>query len=79
MDELMELAVALAEHKHQVWVSERIKRGWTYGPIREEALKTHPCLVPFHALPETEQEIDIMESIDIIKFIQNLGFEISKK
>lgn len=74
----MELAIAMAEHKHNVWAFERIKQGWTYGPIRDDALKTHPCLVPYHELPEMEKEIDLMESIDIIKFIQNLGFEISK-
>ena len=79
MNELMELAVAMAEHKHEVWASEKIKQGWTYGPIRDHIQKTHPCLVPFQVLSEKEKEIDIMESIDIIKFIQNLGFEISKK
>ena len=75
----MELAIAMAEHKHKVWVSERIKQGWTYGPIRDDTQKTHPCLVSFQELPEMEKEIDITECIDTIKFIKNLGFEISKK
>ena len=75
----MELAIAMAEHKHKVWVSERIKQGWTYGTIRDDTQKTHPCLVSFQELPEMEKEIDITECIDTIKFIKNLGFEISKK
>ena len=78
MDKLMELAISMAEHKHKVWVYERIKQGWTYGPIRDDTLKTHPCLVSFQELPEKEKEMDIMDSVDTIKFIQNLGFEISK-
>ena len=78
MNELMGLAIAMAEHKHKVWASERIKQGWTYGPIRDDALKTHPYLIPYQELPEMEKEINLMESIDTIKFIQNLGFEISK-
>lgn len=48
----------LAEAEHRRWMTEKRLAGWTHGASRNEAAKTHPCLVPFAALPETEKEKD---------------------
>ena len=31
---------------------------WQHGPVKDEAAKTHPDLVPFDQLPEHEKQKD---------------------
>lgn len=78
-DDLDELIHAMAEHKHDVWALTRIKQGWTYGPERNDEFKTHPCLVPYEMLPESEKGCDLVESIETIKYIYSLGYTIKRK
>jgi len=40
--------------RHWKWVEMRQADGWTYGPKDAEA-KTHPCLLPFLALPPPQR------------------------
>jgi len=47
-----------AEQNHQGWYERLLAEGWTYGPVKDEAAKTHPDLVPFGQLPEHEQQKD---------------------
>ena len=42
--ELDALIEKLAENNHDHWARQRIEDGWTYGPRRDDALKTHPDL-----------------------------------
>jgi RyR domain len=39
---------------HRKWMEGRIAEGWTYGPVKDAALKTNPTLVPFDELPPEE-------------------------
>lgn len=48
--ELADLLEKLAAHVHDVWAEQRMKEGWRYGPNRDDALKTHPGLVPYSHL-----------------------------
>ena len=45
----------IAENVHEVWASSRASQGWTWGPKRNDDLKTHPSLVPYEELPEEEK------------------------
>jgi len=76
--ELEELVELMAENCHEEWAKTRIEQGWTYGPERNDALKQHPCLVPYSELPESEKEYDRNTSISTLKLIMSLGFEIKK-
>ena len=78
-DYLDELIHAMAEYNHDVWALARIKQGWTYGPERNDEIKTDPCLVPYELLPEEEKMYDLAASIETIKFIFNLGYTINRK
>ena len=40
----------LAESAHKSWMQRKINLGWTYGPLLDEELKTHPCLVPYNEI-----------------------------
>lgn len=77
-EELNELVEQMAKNVHEVWAQTRILQGWTYGPERNDALKHHPCLVPYEELPESEKEYDRNTSIETLKLICKLGFKISR-
>lgn len=77
--ELMDLAEEMAKNVHEVWAARRIADGWTYGEKRDDEKKTHPCLVAYEELPESEKEYDRRTSIETLKFILTQGFEIVKK
>ena len=76
--ELEPLVEEMAKNVHEVWAETRIKQGWTYGKQRNDELKTHPCLVAYEELPESEKEYDRNTSIEALKLIVKLGFSISK-
>ena len=43
---------------HDNWMKEKVEKGWSYGPEKDETAKTHPCLVPFENLPPEQQAKD---------------------
>ena len=75
-EELNALVEQMSKNVHEVWAETRIRQGWTYGPERNDELKTHPCLVPYEELPEEEKEYDRNTSIGTLKLIMKLGFTI---
>lgn len=77
-EELNELVEQMAKNVHEVWAQTRIQQGWTYGPERNDALKHHPCLVPYEDLPESEREYDRNTSVETLKLICKLGFKITR-
>ena len=76
--ELEPLVELMAKNVHEVWAAGRIADGWTYGATRDDAEKTHPCLVPYEELPESEKEYDRNTAIGTLKFILAQGFTINK-
>ena len=76
--ELENLVEQLARNVHEVWASSRIAQGWTWGPVRSDAFKTHPSLVPYEELPEEEKQYDRNTAVGTLKLIMKLGFNISK-
>lgn len=78
-EELNGLVEAMAKNVHDVWAESRISQGWTYGPERNDALKTHPCLVPYEDLPEVEKAYDRDTAVGTLKLICKLGFKITKE
>ena len=77
-EELNELVEKMAKNVHEVWAQSRISQGWTYGPERNDALKHHPCLVPYEELPEIERAYDRDTALGTLKLIVKAGFKISK-
>ena len=49
------------EDNHNNWMAFRSAQGWKYGPVKNEATKEHPDLVPFSELPLVERNKDIMD------------------
>ena len=75
--ELQALAEEIARNVHEVWSASRIAEGWTYGPRRDDRAKTHPCLVPYEELSESEKGYDRATSAETLKLIVKLGFDIT--
>ena len=78
-ESLTPLIEALAENVHDTWAKGRMDDGWTYGPVRDDAKKRHPCLVPYADLPDSEKEYDRNTALSTLKLICKLGFGISKQ
>ncbi len=76
--ELLELTERIAANVHDVWAAARIAEGWKYGAIRDDEHKTHPCLVEYERLPESEKEYDRATSLETLKVVISLGYIISK-
>lgn len=74
--ELQKLSEELARNVHEVWSANRRTDGWTYGPVRDDEKKQHPCLVPYDELPEREKDYDRSTSLETLKFILKSGFSI---
>ncbi len=78
-EELNLLIEAMAKNVHEVWAQSRMEQGWTYGAERNDALKHHPCLIPYEELPEVEKAYDRDTALGTLKLISKLGFKISKE
>lgn len=76
--DLMDLAEDLARNVHDVWAAARIAEGWTYGPVRDDANRRTPCLVPYDELPESERDYDRRTSQETLRYIISRGFKIEK-
>lgn len=78
-EELDALVEQMAKNVHEVWAQNRIEQGWTYGEERDDALKHHPCLVPYEDLPEIEKAYDRDTALSTLKLISKLGFSIVRE
>ena len=77
-NDLLELTEKIAENVHEVWSESRINDGWKYGPVRNDARKETPCLIPYNELPESEKEYDRNTALETLKLIIKLGYDIKK-
>jgi hypothetical protein len=76
--DILELSELISKNTHEVWSAGRIRDGWTYGETRDDEKKTHPCLVPYEELSESEKEYDRNTSMETLKLIVRLGYKIQK-
>mgnify|MGYP002562094528 CR=1 FL=1 len=75
---LAELIELLARNTHEIWASQRIADGWSYGKERNDLLKQHPGLVPYEELSEAEKEYDRNTATGVIKTLLSLNYTITK-
>ena len=46
------------QESHADWCLFKFKNGWIYGLVKDAEVKTHPCLVPYTALPANQRVKD---------------------
>jgi RyR domain len=51
---------ATPEEQHKAWSRDKVAAGWKYGPVKDEATKTHPALVDYNDLPEGTRRKDAL-------------------
>lgn len=77
-EDLLELREALARNAHELWASLRLSQGWKWGPERDDQAKTHPCLVAYDELPESEKDYDRATAMGTLEAIVALGYRIER-
>lgn len=45
---------------HESWYNHKAAEGWVYGEVKDEAKKTHPCMVLYEELPPQQQAKDML-------------------
>jgi hypothetical protein len=78
-EDMQRLIERLAEHAHDLWARQRLADGWHYGPHRDDIKKEHPCLVPYAALPASEQRYDRLTAEEMLKAMIALGYGLTKR
>lgn len=48
------------EQAHENWLAHKLAEGWTYGEVKDEAAKTHPCCRPYAELPSEQRAKDYL-------------------
>ena len=75
-EDLLALTEKIAENVHDIWAVVRMAEGWTYGDIKDAAVKTTPLLLPYADLPESEKDYDRNSALETLKLIVKMGYEI---
>jgi len=70
------LVERLAEHVHDRWAEGRLRKGWRFGPERNDQLKTMATLVPYADLPESEKEFDRVTALTTLRFLYREGYRL---
>lgn len=55
---------------HESWLAQKTADGWRYGPVKDEAVKEHPCFVPFEELPDLQQMKDHLFTAIVHAFVR---------
>jgi len=48
-------AEAAGRDSHEGWMELKLREGWRYGELKDAESKTHPCLLPYDALPAEQR------------------------
>ncbi len=72
--EILEVVEVLARHTHDLWALQRLQDGWIHGGNRCDETRTHPCLVPYERLPDSEKQYDRNSAIGTVSALIALGY-----
>lgn len=45
---------------HEKWLAYKQAEGWVYGAVKDPEKKTHPCMLPYEALAESQKIKDVI-------------------
>lgn len=51
---------ATPEALHESWMATKEADGWTFGAVRDNSAKRHPCMVPYCDLPDEQRRKDAL-------------------
>ncbi len=64
--------------EHERWMNEKLDGGWKFGPVRDDAKKLHPSLIPFDDLSEAEKEKDRDTIRQIPELLSYIDFQVNR-
>ena len=68
----------LARHEHERWLRRKVKTGWSYGDLRDDARRLHPCVCPWEELPEQERDKDRLIVVELPKIVEAAGMTMAR-
>lgn len=78
-EDILALAEKLAENTHEIWSQGKLDEGWVYGERLDWDKKTHPLLIPYSELSESDKDYDRNTSLETLKVLIKLGYQIVRK
>ena len=69
---------AMAAASHEGWRTAKTADGYVYGPTVDNTAKTHPLLVPYADLPETDKEECRRNAIEALNLLLDVGCRIGR-
>ncbi|MCC7278665.1 MAG: hypothetical protein IT487_10175 [Chromatiaceae bacterium] len=69
----------LAIVEHARWAADRYLDGWAYGPVRDNARKLHPQLIPYAELSEPMKDLDRFAVRGLPTLAARLGLGIQRQ
>lgn len=78
-DGMMRVVEDLARNAHDVWATERVSQGWSYGDKRNDEARLHPDLVDYDELTEIEKNVDRVMVAGTVKALLDLGYVIKRR
>jgi len=76
--DLLALVDFLAENAHESWASHKMSLGWAWGLSLSDSLRTHPNLVAYCDMPQSEKDLDRHVVIKILAALLKWGYHILK-
>jgi hypothetical protein len=70
---------ATPEQSHRSWLALKESEGWAYGPVKDVAAKTHPCMLPYAELPEAQRKKDGLYLAVVRAMALSLGMGFSRQ
>lgn len=77
-EQLSRLIEFLAENAHEAWASRKCEQGWKYGPKSDPVTKTHPSLVPYCDMDDSQQDLDREAAVTILSSLIKWGYGLPK-
>ncbi len=74
--EYLNLAELLARNLHEIWARHCFDEGWSYGSQYDPVQKRIPYLVPYHELPDAEQQTRRLAVLETLKTLLALGYRV---
>ncbi|TYZ66394.1 hypothetical protein PybrP1_001215 [[Pythium] brassicae (nom. inval.)] len=68
----------LAAQLHYDWCHSKFVAGWSYGAVRDDAARVHPCLLPMRSLADEEQDKNIQCVVATMRCVVALGCEVTQ-
>ncbi len=59
-----------AQQSHENWIRHKTSDGWIYGDKKSEEYKTHPCLVRYELLSESQKVKDHIFRSVVLGFLE---------